>query len=173
MFPNCKILAFEADRDIFKILRKNIELFDYDGVDIQNVAVWNENTQLRFSSDGALGGKISSEKNSMQNFAEIKAIKLSEHLTKGKIDFLKIDIEGSEFTVLNSCRECLSNVDKLFVEYHSDTSTPQMLSELLQIIKDAGFRYYIKEAWENMKFPYIDYKHNFYYDMQLNIFCYR
>ena len=47
-----------------------------------------------------------------------------------------------------------------------------MIGELLQYLKEAGFKLYLKEAWENMKNPYIE-KKGPYFDLQLNIFGYR
>jgi hypothetical protein len=47
-----------------------------------------------------------------------------------------------------------------------------MLGELIIFLKDAGFKVYIKEAWENMKKPYLEKKGPF-FDLQLNIFGYR
>jgi hypothetical protein len=90
------------------------------------------------------------------------------------VDFLKIDIEGAEFDVLKDCQDNLSFVKNIFIEYHSNPLEPQILSNLLRIIADAGFRYYIKEAWVNRQQPYIEKSLNqSVYDLQLNIFGYR
>lgn len=41
-YPNSKIIAFEPDREIFKILNKNIESLKLDGVEIINKGLWNK-----------------------------------------------------------------------------------------------------------------------------------
>ncbi len=172
-FPQCKIVAFEADKKIFSLLEKNIETFGFDNINLINSAVWSEDTYLDFSADGALGGRISNIGEKVLPSSSIKAVALRPFLENTKVDFLKIDIEGAEYEVLLSCREVLKNVDRLFVEYHSVPNGEQFLSELLQIIKQAGFRFHIKGAWESMRHPFEEHRNEFYYDMQLNIFCYR
>ena len=76
--------------------------------------------------------------------------------------------------VLERCAQRLKNVRQLFVEYHSACSETQQLSKLLAIFTEAGFRYYIRNAWENLREPFVEYKPDGgVYDCQLNIFCYR
>ena len=106
-----------------------------------------------------------------ENTIKIETIRLKDYLQE-KVDFLKIDIEGPEFDIIKDCREDLKNVENIFVEYHSFAENPQMIGELLIYLKEAGFKLYIKEAWENMKNPFIE-KKGPYFDLQLNIFGYR
>ncbi len=88
------------------------------------------------------------------------------------IDFLKIDIEGAEHKVIMDCAEELHRVDKMFIEYHSSPNSPQLLDEILKVVSNSGFRYYIKEASNNYSHPFIREK-DVLYDLQLNIFCFR
>jgi hypothetical protein len=48
----------------------------------------------------------------------------------------------------------------------------QNLHLILQIVKDAGFRYHIKEAYTTV-LPFMERRLNNGMDLQLNIFCYR
>jgi hypothetical protein len=104
---------------------------------------------------------------------EVEAVRLKdilkEHTT---IDFLKIDIEGAEHRVIMDCAEELHRVDKMFIEYHSSPNHPQLLHQILRVINNSGFRYYIKEASNNYSHPFIRNK-DVLYDLQLNIFCFR
>lgn len=170
-FPNAKITAFEADPAIANVLARNLQAFGYDDVAIIPKAVWINDATLSFESDGSLGGHIveTSEKNTIRN--QIQAIRLKDYLND-EIDFLKIDIEGVEYEVLIDCQQELNNVKNLFIEYHSFLQNEQKLDEILLLLKKAGFRYYIKEAWNNMPFPFIDNRKS-HYDLQLNIFAYR
>ena len=59
------------------------------------------------------------------------------------IDFLKLDIEGAELEVLQDIAGELHRVKHLFIEYHSAIHEPQKLSQLLNVLEKAGFRYYI------------------------------
>lgn len=168
LYPDAKIIAFEADKDITYTLESNLSNFRFKDVEIVSKAVWTENTTLLFKSDGAVGGQIA---NDAAGATKVEATRLKDYLSS-EVDFLKIDIEGVEYEILKDCAEDLSNVKNIFIEYHSFLKNEQKLDEILLILKKAGFKYYIKEAWNNMPNPYID-KRDSHYDLQLNIFGYR
>lgn len=174
LYPLSKMTAFEPDKKIFKMLSQNLESLNITDVTIVNKAVWKEDGILEFLSSGALGGKIYNvNQGKSHNFLEeIESVRLRSYLTT-PVDFLKIDIEGAEFEVLNDCKDVLHNVKNLFVEYHSDPNQEQMLNELLYILKETGFRVYIKESWNNLPIPFLHQQYKPYYDLQLNIFAYR
>lgn len=169
LFPNSEIIAFEPDNDIFDISIYNLNQFGIDDVKLFQKAVWINNEPLVFAKTGSLGGHLVEEKK--ENTIDIQAVRLKDFLSD-KIDFLKIDIEGPEYDILKDCGDSLGNVENIFVEYHSFSENPQMIGELLILLKNAGFKVYVKEAWENMKKPFIDKKVS-YFDLQLNIFGYR
>lgn len=169
LFPDSEIIAFEPDNDIHTISKYNLSQFDINDVKLYQKAVWINEEPLTFAKTGSLGGHIVQEKS--ENTIEIKTVRLKNFLWE-KIDFLKIDIEGPEYDILKDCSETLKNVENIFVEYHSFSENPQMIGELLIILKNAGFKVYVKEAWENMKNPFVE-KKGPYFDLQLNIFGYR
>ncbi len=169
LMPNAKVIGFEPDYEIYKILESNINQFGFKDVELHNKAVWKNSEPLFFKQNGNLGGHISTEKDC--NIIQIRTQRLKDLLSQN-VDFLKIDIEGAEFDILKDCEENLKNIDNIFVEYHSFHEKEQMIGELLLILKNAGFKIYIKEAWENMKNPFIE-KKGPYFDLQLNIFGYR
>ena len=176
LFPKCELVAFEPDNNLYKIMQQNVANYIDQNVKLVNAAVWKEDTTLEFSAEGSLGGTVTQLGTEQANRIVVNALALKPFLTERKIDFCKIDIEGSEYEVLNSCKDNLQNVDKLFIEYHSSPGKPQTLVEILEIVKSAGFRFYIKEAKNIMTYPFIENKTaglGAYYDMQLNIFCYR
>jgi len=86
---------------------------------------------------------------------------------------LKIDIEGSEYEVLLDSQEYLKNVKNLFIEYHSFYKKEQKLDEVLNIIKKAGFRYYIGPSGTPLHNPLYKRVVELSMDIQLNIFAYR
>lgn len=169
MFPNARITGFEPDNDICETAQKNLRQFAIQDVDLQQKAAWINNEPLIFAKLGSLSGHVV-EKES-DNTISIETVRLKDYLHE-KVDFLKIDIEGPEYDILVDCADALHNVENIFVEYHSFAENPQMIGELLIILKNAGFKTYIKEAWENMKNPYME-KKGPYFDLQLNIFGYR
>jgi hypothetical protein len=138
-------------------------------VELHPKAVWINDGLLSFRKTGSVGGHITNDESS--NTIKVETLRLKDFLNQS-IDFLKIDIEGAEYEIIKDCEEKLSNIKNVFIEYHSFHEKEQMIGELLQLLKGAGFKIYIKEAWNNMSHPFIE-KHGPYFDLQLNIFGYR
>lgn len=169
LYPEAKVIGFEPDKDIFEKLQYNVGKFNLLNIELHQKAIWINNEPLLFQQNGSLGGHITSNESS--NTIKIETTRLRDLLHQ-KVDFLKIDIEGPEFEVLKDCESQLNNVENIFIEYHSFHHNEQMIGELLIILKNAGFKLYIKEAWENMKKPFVE-KKGPYFDLQLNVFGYR
>jgi len=170
-FPNAEIIAFEPDNAVLPFLEKNIHSQCIKNVELYKKAVWKEETELRFYTDNGLGGRIGIEYNN-QTPQIIKAIRLRNFLNR-PIEMLKIDIEGSEYTVLQDCESMLYNINHIFVEYHSFYDEEQHLDDLLNILKRQGFRYHLKQSFSRNK-PFVDSKlvcEKF--DMAINIFAYK
>jgi FkbM family methyltransferase len=172
LYPKAHIVAFEADKKIFGILKSNIEEFQFSDVQLLNKAVWTNDAEIEFSCEGSLGGSITSLGMNSKDRIKIQAFRLKSLLEKNEVYFLKIEIEGAEYDVLTDCKDHLNKVKILFVEYHSLYKKNQKLDEILSILKMAGFKYYIKEAANKLNKPFIDVPKDA-FDMQLNIFAYR
>ena len=170
-FPQARILAFEADPNIFSILQQNIARFNFKDVKLSPEVVWNEETTIQFYLEGGSSGHVTPDQ-ATANTVTVQTISLRDYLQE-KVDFLKIDIEGAEFDVLESCSDCLDQVEKIFVEYHSTDGTPQQLGKLLQILTNAGFRYYIEHTGLSSAHPYQTIRKMLDMDLQLNIYGYR
>jgi FkbM family methyltransferase len=171
LYPQASIIAFEADDHIFSFLKKNIESFGFEDVELINKAVWNCDNTLSFIVEGGAGGRIEEER-AIGIYKKVVCTSLKKYLTTRKVDFLKIDIEGAEYEVIKDCEEELKNIDFLFIEYHSMPERKQNLHEILKIVQNAGFSYHVKEAYST-QFPFIERNLNFGMDLQLNIFCYK
>lgn len=139
---NCHIVGFEPDKEIFKILEKNILAAAVENVEIYNAAVWTEDTQLTFYPDGSDGGSVFT--NGDKRGVLVNAIDLKKILNKYEsIDMLKIDIEGPESMILHDCENYLKKIKTIFIEYHSFVNKPQELGKILSLLEKNGYRYYI------------------------------
>lgn len=168
-YPGALITAFEADPRVAGVLRKNLDAHNFTDVDIRAEALWTSNTELPFLSDGADGGRVASESG---REVLVPAVPLWQFLD-GPVDFLKLDIEGAEFKVLQSCRGRLSNVGKAFIEYHSKAGEPQELPDLLALLRDEGFRCFVTAPSVFSPKPLQEIRSYAGFDMVLNIFCTR
>ena len=175
LYPKAKIIAFEADPNMMKLCSSNINSFGLTGINLVQAAVWNTDGHMTFLPNDTLGGKLNEDIKSSEAI-EVKTVRLKSYL-KEYVDFLKMDIEGAEVDVLLDVKDDLKNVGALFVEYHSQRDREDRFDILLNALKGAGFRFYIKEAAPLMNKPFMDYKNKKFeytpFDMQLNIFAYR
>lgn len=171
-FKSATIKGFEPDKVNFEILKKNINGWGYSDIEIFPNPVWNNNEEIIFETEGAMGGKINPNQSDKKLTQKLKAIRLAD-LLNTEIDFLKIDIEGAEFEVILDCKEKLHFVKNLFIEFHSNFQEEYKLVEILSILKNSGFNFYIKEANNIYPIPFSKKKSNSPFDIQLNIFATR
>lgn len=172
IYPEAKIIAFEPDDNVFEILERNISIFEYKDVTLYKVAVWNENKNLVFYSQGSLSGSLESSLSKGKNAIQVKGLRLKEYLTDDEIDFINMDIEGAESTVIPDIKEKLNNVQSIFIEYHSISNQNQKLSDLIRIVEEAGFKYYIRNIENEINFI-VKNSMESEFDLVLCIYCYR
>jgi len=167
LYPAAKITAFEADKNIAGILSTNLQNNNINDVKIVDSAVWVHANGIEFSIEGADGGSIQgSENKNKVNSLRLKDIIEDEY---GRIDLLKMDIEGAEYEVIKDCKNSLNNVENIFIEYHSWNNSPQKLSEILAILEQNNFRYFIDGTCGRSQ-PFVNKGENQNMDLQLNIF---
>ena len=122
-----KVFAFEPDPRNLKLLRRNIQENDYKNVIIADKAVSDVNGSCTlYSSQKKFGANriFESKKKQTHDFIPKKSetICLDDYFEKQnllkKIDFIKIDVEGSEFRAFNGMKKILelNNNLKIFTE---------------------------------------------------------
>jgi FkbM family methyltransferase len=169
-FPRATVTAFEPDPEVCEVLRQNVIRNKLQGVSVNQKAVWTQEGTVKFAARGADAGRIALAHDS-HDLIEVPTVRLRDFL-HAPVDFLKIDIEGAEMPVIEDCADRLSNVERLFVEYHSFDREPQILGELLGILQDAGFRYLVQSVNASHT-PFLTRPDQDGMDQQLNIFAYR
>lgn len=170
-YPNARIVAFEADEHISKTLQKNLRQNRISGVEVVTKAVWTNENGILFGSDQADSASIYSQTDRKL----VPSVRLRDYLLREThIDMLKMDIEGAETDVLTDCRDALAHVQNLFVEFHAYHDHPQTLADVVRVLEESGFRYYINTS-QYRHAPLVNhrYKGNDSMDLQLNIFAYR
>ena len=167
-YPRATILAFEPDPLAVDAFKKNTR--DLAGIELIEKALSDKLQEISFHSDHADGGRrvINNDDTTFL----VKTAVLSTYLDK-KVDFLKIDIEGAEMEVIEECKDQLVNVERMFIEFHSVKGRDQSFHKLLQILSNAGFKYYIECSGIKSRNPFLKIEGRYDYDMLINIFCYR
>ena len=175
-YPNAVIEAYEADPEIYEYLSSNIHMNirNSKGIKLINRAAWDKDGVICFIPDGADGGYVSDHFSNCDKHAkEVNVIDAKKILEKyDHIDMLKIDIEGAEYVVIKRVQEYLSRVNNIFIEYHSSRNDDQKLADILQILKEKGFRVYIKSYMDQLE-PLISRFNAGEFDMCINIYAYR
>jgi FkbM family methyltransferase len=172
LYPNARITAFEADPKVFDVLSSNVRSLGLDNVTLHNKAVWDREAVLDFFAEGSDGGRVASSTAQEKQICKVSAVRLRDYLSHEMVDLLKMDIEGAETLVLKDCADCLSNVQRLFVEYHSFEEKPQELHDLLTVLYNAGFRIHAQPIGASEQ-PFIKRQTYLGMDMQFNIFAFR
>ncbi len=167
-FPHAHIIAFEPDEKNFDLLSKNILSYNFSNVELKKEAVWINDSYISFTNQGDMSSKITAAAEG----TKVKASRLKSFINK-PVDFLKIDIEGAEYDVMNDIAENLHFVQNLFLEYHGNFKNNHQLVELLKLVTEDGFCFYIREAHPSYKTPFYRTETDVHYDLQLNIFCFR
>ena len=173
LYPSSRIVAFEPDPRVFEVLTWNTKHRNLDGVELVNAAVWKDVGNLPFSAEGADAGHLDygTRANNGRQVVHVPTVRLREYLDV-PIDLLKLDIEGAEVEVLRDCKDKLTTVRNLFVEYHSFKGMEQNLDEIFAILKQSGFRIHLKSELVAAS-PFVDRLDYLGMDNSVNLFAYR
>ena len=170
LYPFSSIVAFEPDEQNFLLLQKNVGTNGLLEVQLHKAAVWIHNGTISFEGRESEASHISEG----DTAHKVASIRLKDVLEQhDQVDFLKIDIEGAEWPVIVDCKDSLKHVAHLFLEYHGKVEDTNKLTELLEIVKQNGFKVYIRNAADNLEHPFEERPTASICDVQLNLFCYR
>lgn len=140
------VIALEPDERMFEILSNNVGRNGLRNVVLLKSALSNENGSTRFYRRGNTQlGSIRSRKNIEP--VMVDAISLERLLTESirgpsrDVDLLKLDIEGSEFDVIQDSQDdTLDRVRRIVAEIHTEHGSVQVLKRKLET---CGFSYVI------------------------------
>ncbi len=145
---NYHYYAFEADRDNFEILENYCQSKGLTNVKCYNMGVWDQAQELFFAiGDDFVSGTL------LDSDAGKKAIKIDvdaiDHILDGKrIDFISMDIEGSEIKALEGARKSIQKWSPVLAisAYHK----LEHLWEIPLLIKEINPKYdifYAHHRW--------------------------
>jgi FkbM family methyltransferase len=148
VYPKASILGFEADRGILPILRENIAANSLNDVTIVEAALAASSGSLRFFADGKHSSTTLAEAPQHEGHAwpsyEVPTVPLADYLAE-PVDFLKMNIEGAEWPVLEAAAGKLRQVREMVIEYHHLPGLPRTLHSILGLLHGLGFEYLIND----------------------------
>lgn len=155
LYPECKITAFEPDPKIHNVLLNNIHHNSLQDVETLQAGLWSETGSqefLSFKNSDSQSGHINmdnpEDNQTISNRIHVDTVWLGDYL-QTPIDFLKLDVEGAELIVLESCKHLLSNVKQMMVEVHYQVEQPEFLIQLMSILKHSGFQIAIYQYFQS------------------------
>ena len=174
LYPQARVTAFEADRDAFAMLEKNVSANGLKDITLVNRALYEKKgvTLEFFSIASDSGNPVNSLVKRPDEFKFKEPVKVLTDTLSGymdaEVDFLKMDIEGAENGVLNEVQSegRIKLIKECVLEYHHHLDVNEdKLGEILGMFEKNGFGYQIS-TW--MKPPFAGRKFQ-----DLNIYFYK
>ena len=142
------VYAFEPDPSNFELLSKNVKENKHSNVTVIQKAVSNKNSKIKlYVSKRNIASHRIFDSDEKRNSIEVDVITLDEYFKNFEkpIKFIKIDVEGAEFQVLNGMKMILKNDNlKLLIEF-----IPEHLekhgtnpSDVLKILENNNIKLY-------------------------------
>lgn len=140
LYPGARVTAYEADRSLAELCRRNLAANGAADVEVEAAAVWCANGTVRFQREGADSGAIEGTSAGLEARAEtVPAVRLRDALVRERIDLLKLDIEGAEAEVLADCAGALSSVGAIVMDLHEFDPSRRRTPAIMELLTDEGF----------------------------------
>lgn len=138
-----RVYAFEPDPVSFECLLRNIELHRLANVVPINVGIWSSSGRAVFQSEGSMGSAMVEASNrESANRVEVEVVSLSDFCAReglARVDFVKMDIEGSEAPVLAAAEGFLLQYrPRIIIEPHPVRGVLSDV-EVAQILRAGGY----------------------------------
>ena len=113
-----QVFAFEPDPSNFKILEKNVKVNNYQNIILEQKAVGDKHGRTTlYQSDNPGMHRIFPQTKQAKGQVQVELTSLDKYFIDSnladKINFIKIDVEGLEFSVLKGMKNILKNNKKI------------------------------------------------------------
>lgn len=136
-----KVLAFEPHPDLFKVLTQNC--LKLKNVELKELALSDKKAELDLyipKEFGSNEGIASLEPLSESKKIKINTVTLDEIMPSNcQIEFIKIDVEGHEFSVLKGALKLIKNRNIRFILFEDFSGVN---SKAINLLKDNGWEVY-------------------------------
>ncbi|MBO3698541.1 FkbM family methyltransferase [Roseivirga sp. E12] len=152
-YPNAEVLAVEPDSSNFELVQKNTK--EFSNIKALKSAIWGKTSHLRIKNPDFEKWAFEVEETDESAEGAFQAYSISDLITQmgwESVDFLKLDIEGSEMNVFTSDYESwLPKVKLLIVELHE-----KMQPGCTQVFEQAVSRYSFTKTVSGENLIYIN-----------------
>lgn len=160
LYPDSAVVCFEPHPEAYKLLTENISRNHFKNVKTFQVGLGDHDGSLTLYSSDFGNYRTASNSKDWASTAllnvdpkgltvksyKVKVEKLSarlKHLELSRIDLLKIDAEGAEFSILNdlNTKNMLKPIRKIILEYHPLTDKiDNPFDKIFSILLQSGFK---------------------------------
>lgn len=151
LYPDARITAFEPAPWACAAIEETIRANDLRDVTLHNAALAESDGTLELFHDpdhpGSAVMSVFRERMAGET-VRVPAVRLSRYVS-APVDFLKLDVEGSELPVLRDlvATGAIGHIRQMAIEFHHHMSpTVDNLSECLAILEGHGFGYQLTSA---------------------------
>jgi FkbM family methyltransferase len=148
-FPAARITAYEADPALFAILNANLVTNGAADVETVHAALWTANGHVAFHAEGSDSGMIGALSGAVAGTAvDVPSLRLRDVIANeagGRIDLLKLDVEGAEDAVLADCEPVLAGVSAIVMDLHEFDPSHRQAPRVLELLTRNGFTYAVDE----------------------------
>ena len=119
-----QVFAFEPDPSNFKILEKNVKVNNYQNIILEQKAVGDKHGRTTlYQSDNPGNHRLFPLTKQAKGQIQVELTSLDKYFTDSnlanKINFIKIDVEGFEFSVLKGMKNILKNNKKIKILFEN------------------------------------------------------
>jgi FkbM family methyltransferase len=141
--PQGRVYAFEPDPRSYECLKKNIELHGLTNVVAECRGVWSHSGRVTFQSEGNMGSAVVEAADRDSDIRQsIEVVSLSDFCEQnriGSVDFVKMDVEGSELAILASAGDFIRRYrPPMVIEVHSVRGL-RTDAEVTRILESHGY----------------------------------
>jgi FkbM family methyltransferase len=152
LYPRARIVTFEPNPETFFLLQRNIAQNNLRGVEAINKALSHEDKEdaILYVGEDFLEAWDSTDTLEADLWANmhryrgipVQSARLSSYMN-GRVEFIKLDIEGAEYHVLKESRAKIGSAGAITLEYHQNARNfaEGKLEKTLDILRAAGFRH--------------------------------
>jgi FkbM family methyltransferase len=145
------VYAFEPDPENFSLLQKNVAINNLENVKTLNYALSDHQGKLMFFKDPKNTGMCSATLKKGKSTFVAKTITLDFFMREyniREVNFLKIDVEGHEYEVLNGGKSFLKVCKNVAIETHERLGGPP--NDLItNFLEEQGFKVSLVNYSEN------------------------
>lgn len=149
VYPHARITTFEPDPLVLPYLRHNLRANGLSDIEIIEAALATQSSPQVLHSDGKYASSLAEHaaedvRNGADATFEVNCVSLADYIGE-HTHFLKMNIEGAEWPVLQHAGEALRRIDQMVIEYHHLPGLPRTLHKILALLDELGFEYLIND----------------------------